>query len=196
MAFSLLVNTDNEAFSADARAELARILTEAATLLTEGSETGRGCYDINGNRVGSWELRPEPVEEALAAFAERLRLHMKLTRVPARPDTQPGDRWDRDARHYVVTFERPGYARQAFGYSQGSGHRKPPLMVDVLDSLASDAASYLNARNADELAEELDMQKPSEAERLWRDLADNVAKLTALLGRAELEQLAFRTERL
>ena len=53
--FTLKLNTDNDAFTADPAAEVARILREAADML-EGGTTGRSLSDYNGNRVGAFSL--------------------------------------------------------------------------------------------------------------------------------------------
>jgi hypothetical protein len=55
MAFKLEAATDNEAFQSDPRHEMARILRAVADSLESGREGGH-CLDLNGNRVGSWDL--------------------------------------------------------------------------------------------------------------------------------------------
>lgn len=55
MSFKLTIKTDNDAFSEDTAAEVARILREAADHVERGS-TGRGLMDYNGNRVGQFTL--------------------------------------------------------------------------------------------------------------------------------------------
>lgn len=67
-SFELHLNTDNAAFDWPARnREVARLLRKLADKLDEG-ETGYGpIYDVNGNRVGSWEWKgwagPERVDD-------------------------------------------------------------------------------------------------------------------------------------
>ncbi len=61
-AFTIDISTGSSAFDADegggegGRDEIARILLDLANRLQNGSEGGGGLYDINGNRVGSWNL--------------------------------------------------------------------------------------------------------------------------------------------
>jgi hypothetical protein len=53
--FRLQIKCDNEAFSDDPGAELARLLREVANEIEEGYQGG-GLNDVNGNRVGSYTL--------------------------------------------------------------------------------------------------------------------------------------------
>jgi len=54
--FTLKIETGNEAFAdGDAGAELARILRYVATAVERGTR-GAPLYDINGNRVGRFDL--------------------------------------------------------------------------------------------------------------------------------------------
>jgi hypothetical protein len=55
--FTLTIETDNDAFDADPREEVARLLEVTAAKLRAGHEEGR-CVDSNGNRVGRFELTP------------------------------------------------------------------------------------------------------------------------------------------
>jgi hypothetical protein len=66
MAFTMRVETGNAAFQDDTPdgerffpgPELARILRDIAERVNDG-QTHRAVYDINGNRVGSWEITEE-----------------------------------------------------------------------------------------------------------------------------------------
>jgi hypothetical protein len=54
--FNLTITTGNAAFDDEGgREEVARLLQAAAESLLAGNDSG-GCRDINGNRVGGWEL--------------------------------------------------------------------------------------------------------------------------------------------
>lgn len=56
MQFTVTIDTDNAAFDGDdCGAELARILREIAQKVEDGADEGN-AFDINGNRVGSFEL--------------------------------------------------------------------------------------------------------------------------------------------
>jgi hypothetical protein len=89
------------------------------------------------------------------------------TRIPERPDrgprTEDEKRWDAEAGHFLVTFQRRErahgrvVAQMSTYYSMGSGHRlkgtnpnanvfNPPSAHDVMDALLSDAESWDNAR--------------------------------------------------
>lgn len=197
--FTLTIDTGNAAFD-DAGPELARILRELAARLEPGltCDGGADVRDTNGNRVGSWGFKAPKEPETLAAFIERHQLEMTVDKITARPDGW-SEEWP-GARHYVVTLKRVGFgppAPVAFFYSQGSAHTKGPKLADVLDALAGDAASYLNARDADDMAAELGVESPREAVRLWEACRETAAKLETLLGsKAEVQALAFETERL
>jgi len=54
--FTLTIDMDNAAFDEDERAEAARILAVACDQLTARLDDERGCYDVNGNNVGHWEI--------------------------------------------------------------------------------------------------------------------------------------------
>ena len=54
--FKLTINTDNDAFSTDAAAEIAEILGKVAHKLMATEEDGGNVYDSNGNKVGAWSL--------------------------------------------------------------------------------------------------------------------------------------------
>jgi len=54
--FSISIDTGNAAFEDDAGAEVARILRDVATALERGTR-GAPLHDINGNRVGRFDLR-------------------------------------------------------------------------------------------------------------------------------------------
>ena len=53
--FSLEIRTDNDAFADDPAAEVVRILKGVVTALERGTR-GAPLHDINGNRVGRFDL--------------------------------------------------------------------------------------------------------------------------------------------
>ena len=59
--FTLKIETDNDAFFPDPRPEVARILKLAASQVMQGDPEmeDRRVYDINGNKIGYWELDHE-----------------------------------------------------------------------------------------------------------------------------------------
>ena len=56
MSLKLTIRTDNAAFDGNCREECARILREVAQALERGT-TGAPLFDINGNRVGRFDLK-------------------------------------------------------------------------------------------------------------------------------------------
>ena len=55
MEFTLTISCDNEAFTDDPKAEIARILRVTADALENGNDAGR-LRDANGNTVGLYEV--------------------------------------------------------------------------------------------------------------------------------------------
>ena len=53
--FTLKIDTENDAFQQDKSFECNRILEEVMFKLQDGYDEGI-IHDINGNRVGKWEL--------------------------------------------------------------------------------------------------------------------------------------------
>ena len=56
MQFTMTFKMDNAAFSDEPATEAARLLLQAAEAVEDGYESG-DCIDINGNRVGQWEVK-------------------------------------------------------------------------------------------------------------------------------------------
>ncbi len=56
--FTLTINTDNEAFTPEPGAEVARILRVIADRVEAGRTDG-AAMDVNGNRVGSFAILPD-----------------------------------------------------------------------------------------------------------------------------------------
>ncbi len=106
------------------------------------------------------------------------------------------DDWSRSASHYRCTI-RQGRKRIGTYYSMGSAHSNPPTLEMVLDSLASDAASYLNSRSFEEWASDLGFDPDSrKAEKTYNAIAVQVGQLIRLLGDDGVKTLAFKVERL
>ena len=53
--FTLMIETENAAFSDNVAEEVAMILGQVRQHLRRGDIEGR-CRDVNGNTVGSWKL--------------------------------------------------------------------------------------------------------------------------------------------
>lgn len=73
----------------------------------------------------------------------------------------------------------------------------PPTLESVLDCLASDAASYDNARDLEDWAAELGMDTDSrKTEKSYRVTGDQSKRLRHLLGDQAYQDLLFNTDRL
>jgi hypothetical protein len=57
--FTLNFETDNAAFENFPEAEIARILDSVRAVVEEGCTSGR-VFDINGNKVGTFEFKQYP----------------------------------------------------------------------------------------------------------------------------------------
>ena len=57
MKYVIEINMDNAAFENNEADELARILTRLADRLQQGGSLECSLHDINGNKVGSAEVR-------------------------------------------------------------------------------------------------------------------------------------------
>lgn len=55
MKFILEIDCDNAAFEPDAKREIARILRRAASKIDD-NDSYQHLRDINGNKVGKWEI--------------------------------------------------------------------------------------------------------------------------------------------
>ena len=65
MKFTLNIDSGNAALSGGypgAYAEVSRMIRAAAGMIEEGA-TGSPLFDINGNRVGAWDLDDETEQE-------------------------------------------------------------------------------------------------------------------------------------
>jgi hypothetical protein len=119
---------------------------------------------------------------------------LKLTshEVTTRPDGFMGD----SAYHFRCRISK---GKQGFGFywSQGSGCGSTTSgFPDVLDTLASDAASYENANGFEEWAEEMGSDADSrQAEKTYRAVKRGAEQLKRLLGQDAYEQLIWNVNR-
>lgn len=149
-----------------------------------------------------------------AASAPRLTLRAFLARhgitaeaflIDQRPDQLMGD-MPAGSRHWRVVLHgaplHPGSSakcrRQLTVYfSQGPAIEHEPSAEDVLDCLASDWASWDNARDFAEWASEYGYDTDSrKAEAIWREIGRQAAQLERFLGAALVRELAYQVERL
>ena len=82
-------------------------------------------------------------------------------------------------------------------FSMGLAHKKPPTTVDVLDCLASDAASIENAGSFEEWASEYGYDPDSrKALRTFEVCSEQARALRKFLGHAAYKTLLFEVEHL
>ena len=98
----------------------------------------------------------------------------------------------------TIAFEGRGYHEPLTVYfSQGSAHKKPPTLAEVLDCLASDASGVDNAQSFEDWANEYGYDTDSrKAEATYRACEKQAQELKALLGQDAYNQLLYSTERL
>jgi hypothetical protein len=102
----------------------------------------------------------------------------------------------RDANHFKVTLRHKGRQLTTY-FSQGYGISGEPDAESVLSNLALDAASYENARSFEEWAGEYGYDTDSrKAERTYRLIGQQAAKLKNLLGEELYNALLWETESL
>lgn len=135
----------------------------------------------------------------LRRFIREQRVSVTAEWEAERPDHEPGsaddERWYRAASHYRVTIRR-GRRRMAVHYSMGPAHTDEPTAEDVLDSLASDAASYEAARSFDEWASDYGYDPDSRrAERMYRAIERQAIALRRVMADA-YDALLYGTDRL
>lgn len=82
-------------------------------------------------------------------------------------------------------------------FSQGSAHKKPPTLAEVLDCMASDAASIRNARSFEDWASDLGYDADSrKALATFQACEKQASELEALLGSEAFHTLIYDVERL
>ena len=94
----------------------------------------------------------------------------------------------------TIAFEGRGYHEPLTVYfSQGSAHKKPPTLAEVLDCLASDASGVDNAQSFEDWASEYGYNTDSrKAERTYNICVQQARELKALLGQDAYNQLLYR----
>lgn len=131
----------------------------------------------------------------LAQFIKKHRLRMECELTDRNPN-MADDEWARRATHWKCVIKR-ARSSMTVHFSQGPAIAHEPELEEVLDSLASDAAGYLNARDFEDWASEYGYDTDSRrAEKTFAAVGQQVADLRRLLGQPALEELAFKTERL
>lgn len=113
---------------------------------------------------------------------------LKLTgkgKNPFAPGTYLGENWAPPVKQLTVYF------------SKGYGHNgAEPTADEVLDCLASDAASIENARGFEDWASDLGYDPDSrKAEKIFKACERQTAKLKAFLGEDRYQELLWEVER-
>jgi hypothetical protein len=114
------------------------------------------------------------------------------------PSTEPlSEGFDSQARRWDVTLRRADGRTMTVGFTLGSGHHgRTPNAGEVLECVASDAASVENAASFGEWADDFGVDSfgsVASAERMYRATVDQTASLRAFLG-DDFDAVVFETE--
>lgn len=120
-----------------------------------------------------------------------------ITTQVARADQNPNMDDSADMDHWRVTLQRPG-KRMTVYFSKGRGHNgKPPQADEVLDCLASDAASVENAQDFADWCGDYGYDTDSrKAHRTYTICKRQAERLRKFVGATNFKELLFNTERL
>lgn len=109
---------------------------------------------------------------------------------PDMPDPIPG------ASHWACVIAK-GTHSMSVPYSQGSAHRLPPALADVLDCLALDAESIESERSFNGWCASLGFDSDSrKAEKTYRACMEQAFALRQMLDGAAYDELLHRVERM
>lgn len=112
-------------------------------------------------------------------------------------DSNPNNPDWTDANHFKVTLYNNLGKQLTTPFSQGYGISGKPEAADVLDSLASDAASIEQDESFEDWASNLGYDTDSrKALRIYRACEREAKKLRQFLGPKSYAQLLWDTERL
>lgn len=136
--------------------------------------------------------------QSTQVFAEKYGIEME----PVLTDHNPNmDEMPEGTRHWRCTFRGIETDFEVI-FSMGPALEREPSAAEVLDALASDAAGYENAIDADNeqpfeaWADEYGLDTDSRRhERTFRAVEDQSKRLRAWLGDAPYEELLWETER-
>jgi hypothetical protein len=132
----------------------------------------------------------------LTDFLERYPVKMTTERTFENRNMDSDPEWERTASHWICRL-RFQSRQLAIPFSQGSAHKEPPTMRDLLDCLASDASGIENANDdfeewCGEYGYDTDSRK---AERTFKACVRQAKGLRRLLGDDAYELLLWHTER-
>jgi hypothetical protein len=128
---------------------------------------------------------------------------LQLTQIPGRVDRGPQDagdtKWNREARHFhcritvgprerYLALTKGGDQSYDFQFSQGSGIKQAPKLIDLFDSLRSDASCA--AGSFDDFCGDLGYDSDSRrALATYEACAETRADLLRILGRDQFNAL-------
>ena len=130
-------------------------------------------------------------QTTLKAFIAEHKISAEVQTASSNPLMEDGGR---DMDHYAVTLKH-GRKRMSVTFSMGRGLRREPNADDVLDCLASDAATSTQSFEywCGDLGYDVDSRK---AERTFKAVRKQSERLCALLGDVAFYALLYHTERL
>ena len=130
----------------------------------------------------------------MASFIAKHKILMTANRVKTNPNMSD---MGKDARHWRCTFHATETANKlVIPFSQGSAHKAEPTAADVLDCLASDAASIENAKGFEDWASDFGYDTDSrKAEKTYNACKSQAEDLAAYLGDEAYQELLWNTER-
>lgn len=121
---------------------------------------------------------------------ERIKMEAELTDQNPNMDSMPAG-----STHWVCRFRRAG-KRMSVHFSMGPAHSGEPKTDEVLDCLASDASSFENAGSFESWAGDYGYDTDSrKAERTYRAVEKQTAKLRAFLSPEAFETLLYKLDR-
>lgn len=122
---------------------------------------------------------------------------LSMTTAPTEYNPNMTDAWAKTATHYNCIFTSGQHKRTLrTHFSQGSAHTEPPTLDSVLDCLASDASTVENENSFEDFCGELGYDPDSrQAEKLYKTIRREAAKLKAFLGEVAYDDLLWKTER-
>jgi len=125
----------------------------------------------------------------MQAFINKHRIRISVEYADANPNMGR-----QDMNHFKVTLRRLG-RQLSIPFSQGYGISGEPDAKSVLNCLASDASSLENAGNFESWAGEYGYDTDSrKAEKLYRAVEQQTAKLQRFLEPDQYQELLYQTE--
>ena len=134
--------------------------------------------------------------QTLKQLVAAQKIRMTVDWAPSNPNMAADAKWSAAANHYKCIL-KCGKRQMTVPFSQGCAHTSEPSAEDVLDCLASDAASVKNARGFEDWCAEYGYDTDSRsAEKTFRICERQADQLERLVGPAVFETLLWDCERL